>query len=343
MSEHPLTDPTTDGGRPPIEGVRHRMVDTNGIRLHLAESGPDDGPVVLLCHGFPECWYSWRHQLVSLGAAGYHVVAPDQRGYGASDRPTEVSAYTQLHLVGDLVGVLDAIGADEAVVVGHDWGAPVAWHAGALRPDRFRAVVGMSVHWGGIAPVSTPHIAPTDALRAAVQGGFLYILHFQEPGVAESELDGDLRSSLARVMYTLSGDLPRDRFRFFDTSARCLADILEEPPGELPWLSDGDLDVFAAEFARQGTFAGGINWYRCIDLNAELLAPFAGVRIEQPALFVGAEFDCIFGQTPESVLATRSHIPHLREPVWIAGSGHWLQQERPAEVDAALLGFLGSL
>jgi pimeloyl-ACP methyl ester carboxylesterase len=180
-------------------------------------------------------------------------------------------------------------------------------------------------------------------MRAALGDNFLYILYFQEPGVAEAELDADLRRTLGATLYGLSGDVPRDEYRFFDPNARSFADVTNELPGPLPWLSDADLDVFVESFAHHGTFAGGINWYRNIDRNQELLAPFAGVQVRQPALFIGAEFDSIFGQTEEAVLATRSAVPNLRDPVWIAGSGHWIQQERPDEVNRALLGFLRSL
>jgi pimeloyl-ACP methyl ester carboxylesterase len=320
--------------------IRHHHVDTNGIRMHVAESGPTDGPAVVLCHGFPECWYSWRHQLEALGDAGYRVLAPDQRGYGTTDRPAAVDQYTQLHLVGDLVGMLDACGIDRAVVVGHDWGGPVAWHSALLRPDRFVGVAALSVHWGGVAPLGTPAVLPTDAMRAAMGGGFLYILHFQEPGVAEQELDADLRRSLGTVLYSLSGDLPRDQERFFDPSARTWFDNLSPLPGPLDWLSGADLDAFVEAYSHHGTFTGGLNWYRNIDRSSVLLQPFVGRKVEQPALFIGAEFDCIFGQTEEVVLATRAAVPALRDPVWVAGSGHWIQQEEPDAVNEALLSFL---
>jgi pimeloyl-ACP methyl ester carboxylesterase len=180
-------------------------------------------------------------------------------------------------------------------------------------------------------------------MRGALGHSFLYILYFQEPGVAERELDADLRWTLGATLYALSGDVPREEYRFFDLQATCFADVVNELPGPLPWLSEADLDVFVDSFAHHGTFRGGVNWYRNIDRNQELLAAFAGKRIEQPALFIGAEHDSIFGQTPEAVLATRTAVPALREPVWISGSGHWIQQERPAEVNAALLDFLRSL
>lgn len=317
--------------------ISHRFVETNGIRMHIAEAG--EGPLVLLCHGFPESWYSWRHQVTCLADAGYHVVAPDQRGYGQTDAPPDVRSYTLLHLVGDLVGLLDAIGEKTAVVVGHDWGAPVAWHAALLRPDRFRAVVGMSV------PAASHHnpVRPTDLLRAMVGGGFLYILYFQDEGIAEAELDRDIRGTLRRFLYSISGDIPRDQYRFFNWEARCLNDCLREPPALPDWLTEADLEVFTAEFERKGTFRHAINWYRCIDLSSELLAPFAGLRVEQPALFIGAEHDAILGQTREAVAATTDWVPNLREPVWIENCGHWLQQEEPEQVNTALLRFLRDL
>jgi pimeloyl-ACP methyl ester carboxylesterase len=326
-----------------MESIRHRHVDTNGITMHVAESGPDDGHAVVLCHGFPECWYSWRHQLAALGAAGYHVVAPDQRGYGGTDMPRDVGAYTQLHLVGDVVGLLHAIGVERATVVGHDWGAPVAWNCALLRPDLFGAVAALSVQWGGVHPRAVPAAAPSQALRSVMGDGFLYVLHFQEPGVAEAELDVDIRRTLRAFLYSLSGDIPRSDYRFFDPDASGMWDVLTDPPGQIPWLSDDDLDVFVDSFAQHGTFFGGLNWYRCIDRNDELRAPLAGRTIDQPALFVGAEFDSIFGQTKDAVLATRAHVPNLRDLVWVEGSGHWIQQERPEVVNAALLDFLADV
>jgi pimeloyl-ACP methyl ester carboxylesterase len=320
--------------------VEHVFADVGGLRLHAAVSGPEDGPCVLLCHGFPESWYSWRHQLVALGDAGYRVVAPDQRGYGRSDAPPDVASYTQLHLVGDLVGLLGALAVDSAVVVGHDWGGPVAWNAALLRPDVFRAVVGISVPFSPRTPGGQ---RPTEMMRAALGDAFLYILYFQEEGVAEAELDADIRGTIRRLLYSISGDIPPEDFRFFDTEARCFNDLLREPSTLPPWLSEHDLDVFTAEFERKGTFRHGLNWYRNIDRSWELMAAFANRGIEQPALFIGADRDAIFGQTPDAVLATRQWVPRLREPVWVPDCGHWIQQEKPEVVNDALLTFLRSL
>jgi pimeloyl-ACP methyl ester carboxylesterase len=315
------------------------MITTNGISMHVAEAGDPRAPAVLLCHGFPESWYSWRHQLGALAEAGYHAIAPDQRGYGRTDAPPNVREYTQLHLVGDLVGLLAALDHDRAVIVGHDWGGPVAWNAALMRPDLFHAVVGVSISWSGHRGAQRP----TDSMRAAMQGGFLYILYFQEEGVAEAELDADIRSTMRRVLYSLSGDIPRDQARFFNPQARNWFDCLREPDALPDWLTEHDLDVFTAEFERKGTFRHGLNWYRCIDLSWELSAPFAGRSIDQPALFIGAEHDVILGQTKEGVEATKSAVPNLREPVWIPNCGHWIQQEEPAQFNQVLIDFLRGL
>src|SRR5262244_3585377 len=181
--------------------ITHRTIETNGIHMHLAEQG--EGPLVVLCHGFPESWYSWRHQLAALAEAGFHAVAPDMRGYGQTDRPEAIEAYTLLHLVGDMVGLLDALGESTAVIAGHDWGAPVAWHAALLRPDRFRAVIALSVPF---RPRSS--VRPTTVMPQTDDAQF-YQLYFQMPGVAEAEFERDVQDTLRRLLYSTSGDIPR--------------------------------------------------------------------------------------------------------------------------------------
>jgi pimeloyl-ACP methyl ester carboxylesterase len=322
----------------PVE-VEHVFVDAGEIRMHAAVAGPVDGRAVLLCHGFPESWYSWRHQLQALAAAGYRVIAPDQRGYGQTDAPPEVRSYSQVHLVGDLVGLLDGLGIGSATVVGHDWGAPVAWHAALLRPDVFPAVVGISVPFG---PRLAGAARPTQTLRSGLGDAFFYVLYFQDVGVAEAELDADIRGTLRRILYSISGDIPLQDFRFFDPKAQCFNDLLREPDAPLAWLSEEDLDVFVGEFERKGTFRHGLNWYRNIDQSWELLAPFRNAKVSQPALFIGAERDAIFGLKPEGVEATRQWVPQLREPIWVPDCGHWIQQEKPEIVNAALLDFLAT-
>src|SRR5262245_37675892 len=182
--------------------VQHRVVETNGIHLRIAEQG--SGPLVILCHGFPESWYSWRHQIAALAGAGFHAVAPDMRGYGGSDHPHEIDQYTLLHLVGDMVGLVDALGAESAVIAGHDWGAPVAWNSALLRPDRFRAVIGLSVPFIPRFPVRPTTVMPQ------TKDAVFYQLYFQTPGVAEAELERDPRRTIRRLLFSGSGDAKGD-------------------------------------------------------------------------------------------------------------------------------------
>jgi pimeloyl-ACP methyl ester carboxylesterase len=323
-----------------------RLVETNGIRLNVAEQGPGVGnaPLVLLCHGFPESWYSWRHQLAALASAGFHVVAPDMRGYGKSDRPDAIDQYTLFHLVGDMVGLLDAFGAPTAVIVGHDWGAPVAWHAALLRPDRFRAVVGLSVPFRPRGKVAPTGIMPR------TEGAQFYQLYFQEPGVAEAEMERDPRATVRNILYGGSGDAPRGG------SAEPGAGIGMVPrgggflrgpgaPATLPpWLSEADVDFYAGEFRRAG-FRGGLNWYRNIDRNWELLAPFAGAPVTVPALYIAGDRDMVVGfQGMDQLVANlKRFVPGLRGTLMLPGCGHWTQQERPNEVNAAIVEFLRGL
>ncbi|WP_033347946.1 alpha/beta fold hydrolase [Kitasatospora aureofaciens] len=318
------------------EAIEHSHVEVNGVRLHLAEQG--EGPLVLLLHGFPESWYSWRHQFAPLAAAGYRVVAPDQRGYARSSQPADVDKYTLLHLVGDVTALIRALGAERAVVVGHDWGAPVAWATAALRPDLVRGVAGLSVP---PLPVGGP--PPLRAARENFGDGF-YQLYFQEPGRADAELAADIKSSLRRILCGVQPDgVPRP---WIVPEGKALLDTVPEPE-ELPdWLTDADLDAFTADYARHGgqAFTGGLNWYRNLDRNAELLAAFTGVTVEVPALYVAGEQDLVNAMVPPEALAhLLGRLPRLHRHVRLPDTGHWTQQERPAEVTEALLDFLKSL
>jgi pimeloyl-ACP methyl ester carboxylesterase len=317
----------------------HRIVETNGIRLHLAEQGA--GPLVVLCHGFPESWYSWRHQLAALAAAGFHAVAPDMRGYGRSDRPEEIDRYTLLHLVGDMVGVLDALKAEQAVIVGHDWGAPVAWSAALLRPDRFRGVIGLSVPY-----IPRGRMRPTSVMPQNADALF-YQLYFQSPGEAEAELERDVGLTLRRLLYSSSGDVPRGEgsaeIGMVPRSGGFLTRM--RTPETLPaWITEADLAFYTGEFARTG-FRGGLNWYRNIDRNWELLGAFTGARVAVPALFIAGDRDLVvsFRGISELIANLRTFVPDLRGTVMLKGCGHWTQQERAAEVNAAMLEFLQHL
>lgn len=321
--------------------IRHRTVQTNGIQMHIAEAG--EGPLVLLCHGWPESWYSWRHQLPALAAAGFHAVAPDMRGYGRTDAPKEIDRYTVFHLVGDMVGLCDSLGAKNAVIVGHDWGSIVAWTAALVRPDRFRGVVGVSVPFFPRGPMP-----PTQMFKAMAGDNFMYILYFQEPGKAERELERDTTRTMRMLLYSASGSVPREQVavRSIPKTAGFL-DAMLEPPKLPAWLSESDLAFYAAEFARVG-FRGGLNWYRNFDRNWELLGAFADAKVTIPSCFIGGLRDAVVtgpgGTGPgPMVQMLPTFCTDLRGTVLIPDAGHWTQQEDPRATNKALIDFLRSL
>jgi pimeloyl-ACP methyl ester carboxylesterase len=318
--------------------VNHRFIDTNGISMHIAEQG--EGALVVLCHGFPECWYSWRHQLPALAAAGYHVVAPDQRGYGQTDRPEPIEAYHILQLTGDMVGLVHALDAEQAIIVGHDWGAPVAWHCALLRPDLFRAVALLSVPY---LQRAWEDIRPTEAMRRMAGEQEFYQLYFQEPGTAEAELEADVRTTMCMFLYAASGDAPPEkRWRFLFGKSEKFLDTGSLPEVLPGWLTEQDLDVFAREFERTG-FRGGLNWYRNIDRLWELTPFLNGATLRQPTLFVAGAADPVITMYRGAFDALEQTVPNLRQKVLLPGAGHWIQQERPAQVNRLLLEFLASL
>ncbi|WP_067823182.1 alpha/beta fold hydrolase [Actinomadura kijaniata] len=313
--------------------ITHRFVESaSGLRMHVAEAG--EGPLVLLLHGFPECWYSWRHQLRALAEAGFHAVAPDQRGYARTGGPAEVDQYTLLHLAGDAVGLIDALGEERAVVVGHDWGAPVAWAVAQLRPDRVRGVAGLSV----------PHRPrssrpPVETMRELFGDGF-YMVHFQQPDVPEAELGRAPEATFRGMLYAASGDAPG--FLPVVPEGGGFLDVCPQPE-ELPaWLTEEDIATYAAEYADSG-FAGPVNWYRNLDRNWDLTAAWHRAPVTPPALFVAGDRDVVAAGARDVIDRMRDFVPDLRDTVWLPGCGHWTQQERPAEVNEALLGFLRSL
>jgi len=321
--------------------LSHRTIEANGTHLHIAEQGR--GPLVLLCHGFPESWYSWRHQLRALAQGGFHAVAPDMRGYGHTDHPAEVERYSLLHLVGDMVGLLDALGEDSAAIAGHDWGAPVAWHAALMRPDRFRAVIGLSV------PYRPRGSAPPTTLMPRTNDASFYQLYFQIPSVAEAELERDVRLSLRKILYSASGDGPPRSpsagagVAMVARSGGLLTHMLN--PDILPaWLTEADLDFYSEQFAHSG-FRGGLNWYRNIDRNWELLAAFAGASVTVPALYIAGDRDVVvsFPGMNQVIAGLSRFVPKLRGTMMLKGCGHWTQQERPNEVSTAMIDFLRGL
>jgi pimeloyl-ACP methyl ester carboxylesterase len=316
--------------------LQHGDAAANGIHIHFAAQGT--GPLVLLCHGFPEGWYSWRGQLAALASAGYHAVAPDMRGYGRSAAPPDIASYSILDIVGDMIGLVSALGEKQAIIVGHDWGANIAWHAALFRPDVFPAVAALSVPFRQRGPAPPLHMLRKAGLSSH------YWFHFQEPGVAEAEFERDPRTALRRVLYSISGDAPRETRELTLLPGKgWLANTLD--PERLPdWLTDPDLDHMAAEFSRSG-FRGGLNWYRNIDRNWELTAPWAGAVIRQPALFIAGSVDPVItsGSGAAAVLALPATAPGLRRKLLIEGAGHFVQQERPRMVNEAVLEFLNGL
>lgn len=294
-----------------------RRVAVNGeVELSVAEAGA--GPAIVLCHGFPELGFSWRHQIAPLVQAGYRVLVPDMRGYGDSSAPADVDAYDVIELCDDMLGLLEQAGESSAIFVGHDWGANVVWWLAAIHPERVRAVVGMSVPFAPRAPA-----APIPIMRRHLGEDF-YIVWFQQPGVADAELARDVRRTLTTSRQWTSQWAQED----------------DAAPKRPEWLSEEELAVYVEAFSRTG-FSGGLNWYRNIDRNWERTAPYGERRIEQPAMFLTGELDPVRSFMPAE--AMQGWVLDMREQVVVPGAGHWVQQQRPAEVNEALLRFLAHL
>jgi len=320
----------------PVPGVTLKTAKANNIHMRYAEIG--SGPLVLFCHGWPESWYSWRHQLTAVSAAGFRCVAPDMRGYGGSEAPEPIEQYTLFHMVGDMAELTKALGESKAVIVGHDWGAPVAWHAALWRPDLFAAVCAMSV------PYAPPGYV--DVLTALEKLGIndFYLQYFQKPGVPEAELQADIRSALRRIYFTAAGELEEKGKGFARLTGGTLLANTVDPPALPAWLSEADLDYYAQEFARTG-FRGGLNWYRNLRRNWELGGPWRGQPIRQPSLFIAGSRDGVlrFPAAQSQLDAFPKTLPGLVGSHIIEGAGHWVQQERPAEVNKLLVDFLKGL
>ena len=345
-----------------------RTVRANGQRIHLRVAG-SSGPMVLLCHGFPESSYSWRHQLGALATAGYRAVAMDMRGYGRSSKPTELHAYRITELVADCVGVVEALGESSAVIIGHDFGAPVAWTAAWTRPEVFRAVVGMSVPFGGRGLAALPgnpfgerrpslvhdEIAGPDLL--------FYQDYFAFPGgIAAREFEADLRAWLTSALYSLSADrplppelagvdlttLPPDFLLEFVRTSMCVphgqmfSANLELPEQRPAWLPQEDLDYLVAELEHTG-LTGPLSWYANADLSWEALGEHEGKPVTVPALFIGGDRDVATIWSQEAIVRAEEHVKDLRGSVILRSCGHWIQQEHPEEVNKELLTFLEGL
>jgi pimeloyl-ACP methyl ester carboxylesterase len=299
-----------------VRVMTQRKVATNGIELNVVDEG--EGPLVVLCHGFPELAFSWRHQVPVLAQAGYRVLAPDMRGFGESSAPREIEAYDVSALCDDMCGLLDAVGEQSAIFVGHDWGANVTWQLAVLHPERVRAVVGLSVPFVPRAPA-----APIPIMRRHLGEDF-YIVWFQQPGVADAALASDVRRTLTTSRQWTAEWAHEDGAR-------------RKPPA---WMSEEELDVYVDAFERTG-FTGGLNWYRNIDRNWELTEPVGDRHVEQPALFLTGELDPVRRFMPAE--AMRGWVDDLRAEVVVPGAGHWVQQQDPDAVNSALLDFLAGL
>lgn len=315
--------------------IKHHVVNTNGIRMHVAEAGV--GFPVVMCHGFPELWYSWRHQLKALADAGFRAIAPDQRGYGDTDCPQAVEAYTQKQIVGDIIGMLDALRIPRCVIVGHDWGGMTAWNAAMMHPARIERVIGINTPFLPRGPMK-----PTEMMTAMAAGNFHYILYFQKPGVAEAELERDVARTL-RGFYQDPPKIDPAALRktvpgVFGAAGGGILDKLSDGPHG-SFFTDEDFKVFVAGFKKTG-FRGGLNWYRNLDRNWEESAAFEQ-RVDAPALMITAELDVVL--RPEMAEGMSTWVPNLRKTVLVKGSGHWTQQEKPAEVNRAILEFLDDL
>lgn len=319
---------------PAMPEVTHRMIETNGIRLHVAEQG--EGPLIILCHGFPECWYSWRHQLPAFAKAGFRAVAPDLRGYGRSDRPEEVEKYTIFDDIGDMLGLVDALGGGSAVIAGHDIGATIAWEAALLRPDRFRAVIALSAPF---RPRGFGTTVPPTTLMPQTEDAIFYQLFLQTPE-AEAALGHDLRRTFRSQFYALSGDRPAATGDGFAGGMMPRKGALLPDPASLPaWVTESDIDVYVKEYTRSGLH-GPLAWWRNIDRSWEQLAPFVGAMVTVPALYMAGDRDFVVGAFSQFVQKQAEMVPKLRPLIMLPGCGHWTEQERAPEVNDAMIDFL---
>jgi len=317
-----------------------QRIATNGIHLNVALDGPENGPLVLLIHGFPESWYSWRHQIPALAEAGYRVAAPDVRGYGDSDTPHDVAAYSMAEMTADFAGLAKALSPDPAVIIGHDWGAPMAWSSALFHPNHFRAVAGLSVPY-----TAPPKVRPMALYKKMFtdRGRFFYINYFQKEGVAEAELDADPAEVIRKFYGAISGgqgqtEWPTDK----PVNAKFL-DGVPEPDMPMPWLTHEDVAVYEAQFKKSG-FRGPLNRYRHFDRDYDILMARGDFTIHQPALFIAGDEDPVVSMVPgDPEPRMREVLPDLRGIHILPGVGHWTQQEAPHAVNRLLLDWLADL
>ncbi|RZC94053.1 hypothetical protein C5167_016744 [Papaver somniferum] len=313
-----------------MEEIQHRMVEVNGIKMHVAEKG--EGPVVLFLHGYPQLWYSWRHQILELSGRGYRAVAPDLRGYGDTDAPTSATRYTYHHIVGDLIALVDSLGVEQVFLVGHDWGAIIAWQFALFRPDKIKGMVILSVAF----PPRHPTKKPLERLRAYF-GDDYYICRFQEPEI-EAEYASADTSALMRAMLTHRKTGPLFVPKGVSFGA------LPETPVPLPsWLTEDDIQYYASKFEKTG-FKGGLNYYRALDLSWELTAPWNGVQVKVPVKFIVGDQDLTY-TTPGAKEyihggGFKRDVPLLEDVVVMEGVAHFINEEKPNEISEHIYGFI---
>ncbi|KAM7254682.1 hypothetical protein ACFE04_019923 [Oxalis oulophora] len=324
-----------------MEKIQHTTVNTNGINLHIASIGVDKAPVILFLHGFPELWYSWRHQMISLSSLGYRCIVPDLRGYGDSDVPPSAASYTVFHLVGDLIGLLDSLEIEQVFLVGHDWGAIIAWYFCLFRPDRIKALVNLSVPF---LP-RNPQLKTLDGFRATL-GDEFYMIRFQEPGVMEEDLaQQDTREIMKKFL------VPRHPKELFcipkKTGFRGFPKVRSLPS----WLSEEDVNYFSTKFKKTGferrktSIISQLNYYRALDLDWELTGPWTGAKVEVPTKFVMSDLDIVY-YFPGMKAYIHEHggfrkdVPGLREVVIMEGVGHFINQEKPQEITCIIHDFI---
>jgi pimeloyl-ACP methyl ester carboxylesterase len=316
-----------------------QTLETNGISVRAVVEG--SGPLCILVHGWPESWYSWRHQIDPLVSAGYRVCVPDVRGYGGSDKPAAIEAYDMRQLTSDVAGLVDALGEKDAILMGHDWGAPIVWATSVLHREKVRAVIGLSVPHLGRGPMSS-----IDLWRQIYKDRFFYQLYFQEPGVAERELEADVRTALRKIYFAASGDLAKDDASLLSPKPpnATLLEGLTDPDPFPAWLTDEDIDYYVGEFERSG-FRGPLNRYRTQERDWADLPELGERKVSQPALFVAGERDPVLHFVPGVRLLDLmdSRYEDLRGKIVIEGAGHWIQQERPEQVNRAILAFLRTI
>ncbi|OIW17488.1 hypothetical protein TanjilG_22600 [Lupinus angustifolius] len=313
-----------------MEDIKHRTIKVNGINMHVAEKG--QGPIVLFLHGFPELWYSWRHQILSLSSQGYHAVAPDLRGYGDTDAPPSVTSYTCFHIVGDLVALIDSLGVDQVFLVAHDWGAIIGWYLCLFRPDKIKAYVCLSVPY---LP-RNPKVKTVDSMRE-LYGDDLYICRFQEPGKMEAEMaEVGTAYVLRNILTTRKTDPPVLPKGEFGTGFN------PDMPETLPsWLTEDDLAYYVTKFEKT-SFTGGLNYYRNFNLNWELTAAWSGMKIKVPVKFITGELNMGYNLVKDYIHGGgfKEVVPNLEEVIVQKGVAHFNNQEAAEDISNHICDFI---